>query len=77
MQKQEWSRPPLLLAAIHGQLGNEDEARRALDRAKDHQPTLLRTRGPPLSVHNTPEDLIDQVIDGLLKAGLNPAPPVD
>jgi TolB-like protein len=64
----------VVLAAIHGQLGNKDEARRALDRA-----TALDThaaRDPRAWLRraiNVPEDLIEQLMGGLTKAGLSTA----
>jgi TolB-like protein len=60
-----------LLAAIHGQLGNKEEAQRELDRAMAINPLFLQDPRTAMRRHNTPEDLIDQVIDGLIKAGLN------
>ncbi len=59
----------VLLAAIHGQLANKDEARRALDRAMALNPIFLEDPRAAMRRHNTPQDLIDQVIDGLIKAG--------
>ena len=59
----------VLLAAVHGQIGNKDEARRALDRAKAINPLFLADPRAAMRRHNTPEDLIDQLIDGLIKAG--------
>ncbi len=61
---------PVLVAAIYGELGNKDEARRALDRARAINPIFLQDPRAAMRRHNTPEDLIDQVIDGLNKAGL-------
>ena len=67
---------PVLVAAIHGQLGNKDEAQRALDRAMAINPIFLKDPRAAMKRHNTPEDLIDHLIDGLRKAGLviEPAP---
>jgi hypothetical protein len=64
------------VAAIHGQLGNRDQAQRALDRAMAMNPIFLQDPRAAMRRHNTPEDLIDQLIDGLRKAGLavEPAP---
>jgi tetratricopeptide (TPR) repeat protein len=67
----------LLLAAIHGQLGNQEEARRALDRMNALNPSVLRDPRALLKIANTPEEFIDQVVDGLVKAGLHPAPAVN
>jgi adenylate cyclase len=65
-----WVWGPMTLAAVQGQLGNQDEARRALDRAKDLNPGFFRDPRAAMRVHNLPEDLIDQLLDGLRKAGL-------
>jgi hypothetical protein len=66
----------IVLAAVHGQLGNKDEARRALDRAQTFD--ALAIQDPRAWLHralNLPEDVIDQLMDGLIKAGLpTPAP---
>jgi Flp pilus assembly protein TadD len=62
---------PVFLAAIHGQLGNKDQARRALDRARALDASALQDPRGWLRLHNAPEDLISQVIDGLRKAGLD------
>jgi adenylate cyclase len=61
---------PVVLAAIQGQLGNQDEARRALDRAWTLNPNVVKDPRTALRVHNVPEDLVDRLIDGLRKAGL-------
>jgi TolB-like protein len=61
---------PVLVAAIHGELGNKDEARRALDRANAINPLFLEDPWTAMRRHNTPEDLIDELMDGLRKAGL-------
>jgi TolB-like protein len=66
----KWVFVPLTLAAIHGQLGNRDEAAGALDRAEALSPVVLRNPRAALEMHNLPEDLIDQLIEGLTKAGL-------
>jgi hypothetical protein len=68
----------VVLAAIHGQLGNNDEARRALDRtmaldaraARDPRAWLQRAL-------NLPEHAIDQLMDGVVKAGLPTAAPIN
>jgi tetratricopeptide (TPR) repeat protein len=60
----------VVLAAIHGQLGNKDEARRALDRAKALDADAIQDPRTWLRrALNLPEDLIEQVMAGLLKAG--------
>jgi adenylate cyclase len=61
---------PVVLAAIQGQLGNQDQAHRALDRARALEPSVVGDLRGALRVHNVPEDLIDQLLDGLRKAGL-------
>jgi TolB-like protein/Tfp pilus assembly protein PilF len=66
-----WVWGPLLLAAIQGQLGNPDEAQQALDRTRALNPRALQDPGAAMRLHNLPEDLIDRVIDGLRKAGLD------
>ena len=60
---------PVLVAAIHGELGNKDAAQRALDRAMALNPIFLKDPRAAMRRHNTPDDLIDRVIDGLHKAG--------
>jgi TolB-like protein len=61
---------PLLLAAIHGQLGNRDAAQRALDRAIVVDPSAVQDPLAWLRRHNEPEDVIAKMVDGLIKAGL-------
>jgi TolB-like protein len=61
----------VLLAAIRGKRGNQDEARIALERAKALNPDFLRDPWDGMRIHHFPEDLIDQLIDGLRKAGLD------
>ena len=62
----------VVLAAIHGQLGNQDEARRALDRARTLDANAIRDPRTWLRrAINLPEDLLDQLMDGLTKAGLD------
>ncbi len=58
-----------VLAAIQGELGNQGEARRALRRAMALNPLFLKDPRAAMRRHNAPEDLIDKVIDGLIKAG--------
>jgi tetratricopeptide (TPR) repeat protein len=66
-----------LLAAIHGELGNQEEAQRELDRAMAINPLFLQDPRVAMRRHNTPEDLIDQVVDGLVKAGLDASPMIN
>ena len=69
---------PVLLAALHGQPGSQDEAQRALDRAQALDASALQNPVAWLRLHNAREDLIDKVMDGLVKAGLKRTPrPVD
>jgi tetratricopeptide (TPR) repeat protein len=61
----------LVLAAIHGQLGNKDEARRALARAEALDADAMKDPVAWLRrAYNLPEDVIDQLMDGLAKASL-------
>ena len=52
------------------QLGNLKEARQALDQAIALDPTFAKDPGGAFRLHHFPEDLIDQFMDGLRKAGL-------
>jgi TolB-like protein len=62
----------VVMAAIHGQLGNQDEARRALERARTLDPNAIQDPRTWLRrAINLLEDLIEQLMDGLRKAGLN------
>jgi adenylate cyclase len=62
----------VVLAAIHGQLGNKDEGRRALDRARTLDAHAIQDpRAWLLRALNLPEDVIDQLMEGLVKAGLD------
>jgi TolB-like protein len=61
---------PVLVAAIYGELGNKDEAQHALDRAMALNPIFLADPRAAMRRHNTPEDLIEKIVDGLIKAGL-------
>jgi tetratricopeptide (TPR) repeat protein len=60
----------VLLAAIHGERDNQAEARVALERAKALNPNFLRDPWGGMRIHHFPEDLIEELIDGLRKAGL-------
>ncbi len=66
----KWVFAPLTLAAIHGQLGNQDEAAAALDRTMDLNPGFLENPRAAFELHNVPPALIDQLMEGLRKAGL-------
>jgi adenylate cyclase len=61
---------PFILAAIQGQLGNEDDARRALDRAVALAPGFVKNPREALGRSNVPEEFIDQLLEGLAKVGL-------
>jgi tetratricopeptide (TPR) repeat protein len=67
----------VILAAIHGQLGHQDEAQRALDRARALNPTFLKDPRVGWRRSNIPEDLIDQLLDGLTKAGFGAFPAIN
>jgi adenylate cyclase len=68
----------VVLAAIHGQLGKKDEARRALDRAKALDANAVQDIGAWLRrAYNMPEDVIGQRMEGLIKAGLNTPPAIN
>jgi tetratricopeptide (TPR) repeat protein len=66
----KWIIAPLTLAAIQGQLGNREEAASALAQAKALDPEALQDPRATLRMHNLPEDLIERLVDGLVKAGL-------
>jgi TolB-like protein len=70
LSKSSWVWGSMVLAAAEGQLGNQEEARRALERATALSPDVLREPRAAMSVHNIPPSLIDQLMDGLTKAGL-------
>jgi TolB-like protein/Flp pilus assembly protein TadD len=70
ISQSSWVWGSLVLAAAQGQLGNEDEARRALERAMALSPDVLQNPRVAMSVHNIPPSLIDKLMDGLTKAGL-------
>jgi hypothetical protein len=60
----------LLRAAIHGRLGNNEEAQRALARATTLDASAVQDPRAWLRRHNVPEELIEQLIGDLTKAGL-------
>jgi adenylate cyclase len=61
----------IVLAAIHGQLGNKAEAWRALDRARTLDASAIQDpRAWLRRAINLPDDLIEQLMDGLVNAGL-------
>jgi TolB-like protein len=70
ISKSSWVWGSLVLAAAQGQLGDQDDARRALERAAALSPDVLQNPRVAMSVHNMPQSLIDQMMDGLTKAGL-------
>jgi adenylate cyclase len=65
-----------LFAAVHGKLGNELEARQAIDELRALYPTYsLSTFREYCAKWNFPEHLMESMVDGLRKAGLPEAPP--
>lgn len=50
----KWVFAPLTLAAIHGQLGNQDEAAAALDRTMALNPRFLENPRAAFELHNVP-----------------------
>jgi TolB-like protein len=67
----KWVFMPVTLAAIYGQLGNQDEAAAALDRTTTLSPGFLENPRAEFELHNVPPALIDQLMEGLRKAGLD------
>jgi TolB-like protein len=61
---------PALMAMFQAQLGHPEKARAALAQAIARNPTLATDPRGTFRLHRTPEDLIDQFVDGLRKAGL-------
>jgi tetratricopeptide (TPR) repeat protein len=61
---------PALVAMCQAQLGNPEAAREALDRAIALDPTFAKDPRGAFRLHRVPEDLIDQFMAGLRKAGL-------
>jgi TolB-like protein/Tfp pilus assembly protein PilF len=61
---------PALVAMCQAQLGHEEEARQALDRAITLDPTFAKDPRGAYRLHQVPESLIDQFMDGLRRAGL-------
>ena len=64
---------PALQAMFQAQLGHRAAARAALKEALLRNPTLAKDPRGAFRLHRTPEDLIDQFMDGLQKAGLESA----
>ena len=62
---------PLFLAAALSQLGKEDEAHAMLNRAIHLQPDLSSNAREILKPSVVSEELIEQLLDGLSKVGLN------
>jgi TolB-like protein len=68
----------VILAAIHGQLGNKDEAQRALDRAMELDANAIQEPRVWLRrAYNMPEDVIDRLMDGWVKAELKASAPTN
>jgi tetratricopeptide (TPR) repeat protein len=61
---------PALVAMCQAQLDNHEEARKALNQAFALDPTFARDPRGAFRLHRVPEDLIDQFMIGLRKAGL-------
>jgi tetratricopeptide (TPR) repeat protein len=61
---------PALVAMCQAELGNREAARRALDEALALDPTFAKDPRGAYRLHQVPESLIDQFMDGLRKAGL-------
>lgn len=68
---------PFIVTAIHGQLGNKAEAQRALDRAMELNPRFMRDPWTALGRSNIPEEVIDELVDGLAKVGLGTFPAIN
>jgi adenylate cyclase len=65
---------PLMYAAIYAQMGRIEEARAQLAEALRQNPDLAVRPRHYLGNYIFPEDVIEQIMDGLIKAGLQ-APP--
>jgi hypothetical protein len=52
------------------ELGNQEEARKALDRALALDPTFAKDPRGAFRLHRVPEDLIDRFVTSPRKAGL-------
>jgi tetratricopeptide (TPR) repeat protein len=61
---------PMIVAMSQAQLGNQKDAREALNRAIALDPTFAKDPRGAFRLHHVPESLIDQFMDGLRKAGL-------
>src|SRR5690606_28798522 len=61
---------PALVAMCQAELGNHEAARRALAEALALDPTFAKDPRSAYRLHNVPESLIDQFLEGLYKAGL-------
>jgi hypothetical protein len=72
----EWAWGPLVLAAVEGQLGNREGARRALQQTMALDPEILRNPRASFELHNIPPALTEQFIVGLRKAGLDVPQPL-
>lgn len=70
MAEWKWAWGPLVLAAVQGQLGNREQARRALQQTMALDPGILRNPRASLELHNVPPALTEHIIEGLRKAGL-------
>ena len=62
---------PALEAMCQAELGNEAAARQALADAVARDPTFAEDPRGAFRLHRAPEDLIDRLMAGLRKAGLD------
>jgi adenylate cyclase len=71
-----WVHNHTILAMIYGQLGQEEEARAAARRILELDPDFEENASYELQLRNLPEQVAEQMADGLRKAGLHiPARP--
>jgi adenylate cyclase len=71
-----WVHNHTILAMIYGQLGQEEEARAAARRTLELDPDFEKNAWYELQLRNLPEQVAEQMAQGLRKAGLHiPARP--
>jgi hypothetical protein len=61
---------PAIETMCQAGLGNQQAALTSLQKAMALDPTFAKDPRSAFRLHRTPEDLIDQFMDGLRKAGL-------
>jgi hypothetical protein len=61
---------PMLYAAIYAETGQAEEARHSLSEALRQHPDLAERPRFWIGAYVFPEEFIDKIVDGLLKAGL-------